>query len=180
MIVLALAGAAFAAPVGCGGSDDPEGTGLPQDTAAELERRLDEIERRYRVAVDDGEPGACDDIENDSIPAVNDLVDGLPQDVDPDIRQAVEESFSRLEDLTRSDCAGVEPTETETQPDPAPVPEETVPETTEETTPEETEEDPKEKKPKKDNGNGGGAVPPGLDPSQPGEGGGAVPGGEDG
>ena len=59
-------------PCGCGGSDEPEGKGLPAATASELERRLDEIERRYREAVDNGNVGACDDIQNDSIPAVND------------------------------------------------------------------------------------------------------------
>jgi hypothetical protein len=178
MIVLALVGAAVAALAGCGGSDEPEGTGLPQDTASELERRLDEIERRYRVATDDGEPGACADIENDSIPAVNELVDGLPQDVDPDIRQAVEESFSRLEELTRADCAEVEPAETE--PETVPAPTETIPETTpEETTTETTpEEAPKEEKPKKDKGGdkGGGAEPTPVDPTAPGQGGGALPG----
>ena len=180
MIVLALAGAAVAIPAGCGGSDDPEGKGLPQDTVAELERRLDEIERRYREAVDNGTVGACDDIENDSIPAVNELVNGLPEDVDADIRQAVEESFSNLEELARSDCSGVQPAETE--PETTPTPTETTPETTpEETTTETTpEEEPKDKKPKNDEGddNGGGSSP--LDPTAPGQGGGAVPEGDEG
>ncbi len=183
MLAIGLAGVAVALPGGCGGSDEPEGKGLPGATASELERRLDEIERRYREAVDNDNVGACDDIQNDSIPAVNQLVSGLPDDVDPDVRQAVEDSFARLEELTRSDCSGVEPAKTETEPDPAPVPEETVPDTTEETTPEEVPEEtkPKEDKGKgKEKGNGGGALPPGLDPSQPGQGGGAVPGSEGG
>ena len=177
MLAIALAGAALALPVGCGGSDEPEGKGLPQATASELERRVDEIERRYRVAVDEGKPGACDDIQNDSIPAVNELVGGLPQDVDPDIRQAVEESFARLEELTRSDCSGVETTETE--PETVPTPTETEPETTpEETTTETTEEKPpKENKPEENDGDGdgGGALPVPDDPTQPGQGGGAMP-----
>lgn len=180
MLAIALAGAAVALPAGCGGSDEPEGKGLPQATASELERRLDEIERRYRAAVDNGNAGACDDIQSDSIPAVNELVDGLPQDVDPDVRQAAEESFTRLEELTRSDCSGLEPTKTE--PETVPTPTETEPETTpEETTPETTpEEAPEEKKPKKEDDTGGGAVPPTGDPTQPGQGGGAVPPSNDG
>jgi len=186
MLAIGLAGVAVALPGGCGGSDEPEGKGLPGATASELERRLDEIERRYREAVDNDNVGACDDIQNDSIPAVNQLVSGLPDDVDPDVRQAVEESFNRLEELTRSECSEVKPTETETEPEPLPTPTETTPETTtEETEPETTpeEEKPEEKQKKKDKedkGNGGGALPPGLDPSQPGQGGGAVPGSEGG
>ena len=181
MFAIGLAGVAVALPAGCGGSDEPEGKGLPSATASELERRLDEIERRYREAADNGNVGACDDIQNDSIPAVNELVGGLPQDVDPDVRQALEDSFGRLEELTRSECSGIEPAETEPEPDPAPVPEETVPEETapEETVPEETEKDEKPKKPKDNNDSGNSEdVPPALDPSQPGQGGGAVPGGD--
>ena len=178
MLAIALAGAAVALPVGCGGSDEPEGKGLPRATASELERRLDEIERRYREALDKGNTGACDDIQNDSIPAVNGLVDGLPQDVDPDVRQAVEESFARLEELTRSDCSGVEQTETETEPETVPTPTETEPETTpEETTTETTEEKPpKENKPEENEG-GGGALPLPDESTQPGQEGGAMPGG---
>ncbi len=175
MLVLALAGAAVAVPVGCGGSDEPEGKGLPAATASELDRRLDEIERRYREAVDNGNVGACDDIQNDSLPAVNDLVDSLPDDVDPDVRQAVEESFNRLEELAQSDCADLQPAETETETET--VPTETEPQTTTEETPTETdpEEAPKEKKPK-EKGDDGGAVPPASDPTDPGESGGALPG----
>ena len=187
LLAIGLAGVAVALPAGCGGSDEPEGKGLPAGTASELERRLDEIERRYRVAVDDGKVGACDDIQNDSIPEVNKLLGGLPDDVDPDVREAVEASFSRLEELTQSECSGIEPVETETEPETLPAPTETTPEettpeeTTPETTPEEEALEEKQKKDKEDKGNGGGAVPPGLDPSQPGQGGGAVPGaGEDG
>jgi len=184
LLAIGLAGVAVALPAGCGGSDEPEGKGLPAGTASELERRLDEIERRYRVAVDDGKVGACDDIQDDSIPEVNKLLGGLPDDVDPDVRQAVEESFSRLEELTQSECSRIEPTETETQPEtlptpPEPTPETTPEETTPETTPEEVPEEEEKKKDKKDKDNGGGAVPPGLDPSRPGQGGGAVPGPEE-
>jgi len=177
MLAIGLAGVAMAFSAGCGGSDEPQGKGLPGATASELERRLDEIERRHREAVDNDNVGACDDIQNDSIPAVNELVGGLPDDVDPDVRQAVEESFGRLEELTRSDCSGVKPAETETEPETLPTPPETTPATTpEETTTETTpEEAPKEKKPKKDEGNDGGGVPTPVDPTQPGQGGGAVP-----
>ena len=119
--------------IGCGSSKQPEGEPLPRQSVAELQKRLDEIERRYRDGIEDGNVGACEDIQTDSIPAVEEIVGGLPAGVDPELRDAVDGSFARLEELTREGCADVEKPEPEPDPEPAPeptVPEPTVPEPT--------------------------------------------------
>ena len=67
---------------GCGGSDEPEGEKLPQASVAELNQRLDEIQRRYDDARENQNPGACEDIQNDSFPEVKSILDALPEDVD--------------------------------------------------------------------------------------------------
>jgi len=169
---LTLAGALALA--GCGSSDDPEGDPLPSASVERLEVRLDEIERRYQEAVDNGNVGACEDIGDDSLPAVQDEIDGLPQSVDPELRAAVERSFDRLAELTEAECADVEPARDpvpEAEPVPVPEPEPDTETQTEETTPEEPtpEELPEEVFPHqekgkaKGKGNGGGAeAPPGL------------------
>ena len=165
---------ALGAGAGCGGSDDPEGEGLPRATVSQLERRLDEVGRRYTTARDRNLPGACDDIEEDSFPAIEELLASLPDDVDPDLREAVDDSFARLRELTSEGCAGVEPEETETEappPDteietipPEPAPPQTTPP---ETTPPETDAAPGGEGEGDGNGNGNGrgngGTPPGLD-----------------
>jgi hypothetical protein len=167
----------------CGSSEEPEGDPLPAGAVAELQKRLGEIERRYQDAVDNGNVGACNDIGSNSLPAVEDVIAGLPQSVDPELRTAVEESFARLGELAEAECADIEPAPKpapepapEPVPAPEPEPEETVPEETvpQETAPEEEidpelEEDsggkpskpPKPEKPPK--GGGGIEVPPGLE-----------------
>jgi hypothetical protein len=132
--VVAVAGAA-AILAGCGGDDEPKGKGIPADAVAALDERLDEIQRRFNDAVDHDNPGACEDIERDSVKNIQATVANLPSDVDPDIRQALEDGIQRLRELAQEGCSGVEPVETET------TPEETV---TEETTPTETETTPTE------------------------------------
>jgi hypothetical protein len=124
---------------GCG-SDD-EGTPIPANIADQLQTRLDEIQRRFEFG-----NGACADIENDSKPAVEELVASVPNDVDADVRQALGESVDRLFELTAEQC---EQQQTETQPAPTPVPEpEPVPtepappETTETEAPPQTETTP--------------------------------------
>ena len=149
---------------GCGSSDEPEGEPLPAETAALIEKRLDEVQRRYDAGTNDGNAGACQDIENDSYRAIDAAVEDLPQDVDPDVREALEASLTRLKELTSDGCADVkeEPVETETQPPPQPV---TPPPVPEQPPPEQTETEPttpEEKPPKddedkdkdKDNGDG--------------------------
>jgi hypothetical protein len=128
---LALAACLLAA--GCG-SDD-EGQGLPPDSVAALDRQLDSIQSRFEVG-----GGACNDITDGSDPnttAVQRTINGLPGDVDQDVRDALEDGFARLFQLVQEQCeqpqTQTEP-ETVTEPPPA-QPTETEPETETETTP---------------------------------------------
>jgi hypothetical protein len=127
-----LALAACLVAVGCG-SDD-EGAPIPADIADQLQTRLDEVQRRF-----DFGGGACADIQDDSLPAVEDMLASLPDNVDPDVREALTDGFDRLFVLTDEQCE--EPDQTETaEPEPEPVPPETTetappPETTETTPP---------------------------------------------
>lgn len=177
LAALAACAALFLA-AGCGSSDDkPEGEPIPADIAAVIQKRLDEVQRRYDDGVDNDNAGACKDIENDSYRAIDAAVDGLPKDVDPDVREALEVSLARLKELTGGGCADVkeEPVETQTQPPepvtPPPVPEEPPPEQTE-TQPTTPEEKPKDEK--NGNGNGNGGTQPGGT-GDPGVGGGGQP-----
>ncbi len=121
---------------GCG-SDEPEGAKLPADAVEALDSRLDEILRRFEEGTQNANVGACNQIQTDSFDVVARTINGLPQDVDEDIRNALTESFRTLQTLTRDGCADAEnqQTETETTPEPETTPEETA---TEETTPEPT------------------------------------------
>lgn len=189
-----LAACACLAAAGCGApEEEPEGAPLPAKAAGELQRRLDEVERRYRDGIDNSNVGACADIEDDSFGGaggIEDILAGLPDDVDRELRTAVEDSFENLRNLTAQDCAGVEPqpeTDTEPEPEPVPepvepvpeepVPEETVPEDTApeelppETVPQPTPQSPELKGPR--------FAPPGRGDTPPGQGGGAVPPGKE-
>jgi hypothetical protein len=133
---LALAACLVAA--GCG-SDD-EGAGIPPDSASQLERQLDSIQNRFDVG-----GGACTDITEGDDPnttAVQQTIDGLPGDVDQDIRDALGDGFARLFQLVQEQCEEPEQTETAV-PEPAPVPTEptetTPPPEPTETTPPPTE-----------------------------------------
>jgi cell division septation protein DedD len=154
--LLALAAAAALAATGCGSSaEEPakRGKGLPQSSVDALDRRLDEVQRRYDDGVDNGNVGACEDIEGDSFQGdggIDEIVSGLPQDVDPELRTALERSIERVRELT-GDCAeqaAANPPQPVPEPEPVPVepvPEETVPE---ETTPEKTKPEKTTPKPK--------------------------------
>jgi hypothetical protein len=139
IFLLALLGAAFAI-AGCGG--DEEGEPIPAQTAQALQAELDGVQAR----IDNGSAGACNDIlEGDRGPnleRVQQLIDGLPDDVDPDVRSALEDSFDRLWELVQQDCddkAQEEESQRQEEPEPEPEPEptptetETVPETPTET-----------------------------------------------
>lgn len=174
LIAALAAGALLVA--GCG-SDKPKGKSLPQATATELVRRLDEIQRRYRTATVEGKIGACNDIQRDSFLAIGQLIASLPKDVDADLRSAVDDSFQRLRELTQQGCADVQtPTNTETNTTPETVTEQqTV--TNEQTAPEPTDTQPppttpKQPKQPKDNGKGNGN---GNGGTKPGQGAGGVP-----
>jgi hypothetical protein len=132
---LALAACLLAA--GCGSDDG--GQGIPPDSAAALDRQLDSIQSRFEVG-----GGACNDITDGSDPnttAVEQTINGLPGDVDQDVRDALADGFARLFQLVQEQCEQPQ-TQTETQPDtetptePAAPP----PETTETTPPPETTE----------------------------------------
>jgi hypothetical protein len=137
---LALAACLLAA--GCG-SDD-EGAGIPQDSAAALERQLDSIQDRFEF------PGgaACADITDGDDPntaAVQRTLDGLPNDVDQDVRDALVQGFDRLFQLVQEQCEEPQTdTETETTPPPEPVPTDTTDTTETEPPPTETEPPPTE------------------------------------
>jgi hypothetical protein len=135
-----LALAASLAIAGCG--SDEEGDPIPQGVAGAIESQLDAIQSR----VDAGSPGACEDIEGDddsgTFAEIERQIEALPDGVDQDVADALQESVDRLKDLVREECAAIAE-ETETTPEQTEtvtVPEETVPEETvpEETVPEET------------------------------------------
>jgi hypothetical protein len=156
---------------GCG-SDDEQGSPIPATAAAELEKRLDSVQGRF----DFGGP-ACADIAKDQ-PLAGQTIAELPEDVDPDVRQALQEGFDRLFALTDEQCDETkgQETETETEAEPDPVPEtETEPETDTETIPTETiptetvptlpeeppiEPVPPEDEPSDEDGGNGGAIVP--------------------
>ena len=141
--LLALLGAGLAI-AGCGG--DEEGEPIPAQTAQALQAELDGVQAR----IDNGSAGACKDIlEGDRGPnleRVQQLLDSLPDDVDPEVRSALEDSFDRLWELVQQDCddkAQEEKSERQEEPEPEPEPEpaptETEPEPEPEPTPTETE-----------------------------------------
>jgi hypothetical protein len=161
-LLIALVAATAA---GCG-SDDEKGSPLPEQAVVDLESRLDEVERRMTAG-----GGACADITNDSAPAVDGIIQSLPSDVDPDIRQALEDGFSRLFTLTAEQCDETKGQQTEPEPAPQPepdtntetetIPTETIPTETTPTIPEQPIEPlPPEENPSGD-GDNGGAVSPG-------------------
>jgi hypothetical protein len=163
--------AACVAAAGCG-SDDEGGKQIPADTAAALEAQLDKVQDR----LNNGTEGACKDIleappeRGPNREAVQELIDGLPNDVDPDVREATQESFDNLWSLVESKCEDLkpdEPVQTETTEPETTTTETTTTETTE-TAPPETDTEPTtpEEQP--------------LPPEGDGENGGAIPGDENG
>jgi hypothetical protein len=122
---------------GCG--SDEEGAGIPRSSAASLDRQLDSIQNRF-----DFGGAACTDITDGNDPnttAVQNVIDRLPANVDADVRDALEQGFSRLFELVDEQCKKPQTqTETETVTEPAAPPPETEtvttpPETTETTPP---------------------------------------------
>jgi hypothetical protein len=158
---------------GCGGDD--EGAPIPADTAAALQGELDNVQAR----LDNGSAGACRDIlEGEREPnddRVNELIASLPDDVDADVRSALEDSFNQLWELVQQDCDDKAQQEEESTPEPEQTPTEPLPEDTTPTTPEETTPTTpgEETIPPEGDGDNGGVVPP-VDGN--GDGGGAGPG----
>ena len=152
---------------GCG-SDDEEGEPIPAGQAQALLDQLELVEDRSDRGICGGANTQVDELEA--------KVEALPEDVDADVRSALEEGLDHLRDLVNDECdenreePETDTTETEpeeTQPETEPEetePEEAEPEETqpEETTPEETTplpEPPPEETPLP--GEGGGVTPPG-------------------
>jgi hypothetical protein len=152
-LLAALLGAA-----GCGSSgNDSKGAKLPASAVAELNQRLNEIQRRYQDARQNDNAGACKDIQDDSFSAISKTIDNLPEDVDGQLRDAVTQSFANLQQLTQDGCQNVQAkTTTETTPTET-TPTQTVPPQTTptETTPTETTPTQTTTTPKQTNGNGG-------------------------
>jgi hypothetical protein len=165
-IALVLSLCACLAAAGCG-SDDEGGKQIPAATAAALEQQLDGVQAR----LDNGSPGACTDIlegtRGPNRAAAQQLIDGLPNDVDPDVREALQESFDNLWSLVESKCEDLQADEpaqttpTDTQTDTTPTETETQPT---ETTPPPTETEPttpdEQPLPPDGDGDNGGAIPP--------------------
>ena len=142
----------------CGGED--KGQGIPQGTASELLSELSAVEKR----LDQGSVGACEDVIDESAPAIQKKLDSLPENTDAELRTALEESFTNLRTLTEQTCDErrqeaedkKKTTETETTPPPT-TPTETAPPPptpTETTPPTTTETKPKPEPKPKNNGNG--------------------------
>ena len=160
--LVALLGAASLA-AGCGSDEEKPEPSIPAASAQELERYLDEVQRRFDSGTDENNPGACEDIEEQSFPEIQRIVEGLPSDVDSEVRSTLEDGLARLRELTQEGCAGVEPTDTETTEETTPRETVTTPPETE-TTPPETETTPPETTPQQptapeqDPGSGGGGT----------------------
>ena len=167
-VLLALAAGLVA---GCGA--DEEGKELPRQTASQLLGQLQSIEDRFEF------PGgqACADItggDDPNVPQVENLIASLPDDVDPDLRDAVEQSFARLFELVDQEC-GDEPPETDTETDTTetettPTETETTPTETEPTETIPTETLPTETVPTEELPPGQGGEPPGQGGENPGQG----------
>lgn len=174
LVVLLALGAVLA---GCGG--DQEGKPLPTATATALNSQLDNIQDR----LNNGTAGACRDIiegpRDPNLGQVRELLGSMPDDVDPDVRSALEDSFNRLWELVGNECDAraaeeerarqerrqqeeeQQPEETDTSTETTPTettPTETEPTDTTPTTPTSPEEVPL---PNDGDGNSGGAVPGG-------------------
>jgi hypothetical protein len=170
LIVLLATGLA----TGCGGDEEPQGAPIPQQAANDIESRLAEVERRMEAG-----GGACADIQNDTKPAVDQIVASLPSDVDADVRGALQDSVDRLFDLSEQECDEQKGQDTETQEEPPPPPETETEEVPTEPVPTQTEEEPttEEELPPDELPPGqDGELPPGQGGESPGQGngGGAV------
>jgi hypothetical protein len=164
--------------MGCGSDEEDEGKPIPRAAATELSQRLDEVQRRFNAATEEGKVGACRDIEDDSYPAIDRMVADLPDDVDRDVREALEASLGRLRELTQDGCSEAEEAAPEPETTPEPVAPEPPPVTQEAPPPRtETEEEPEQTTPEapEDDAepNGDGRGPGGTGP--PGQGGGGTP-----
>lgn len=162
---------ALAAAVASCGKESPKGKPIPRAQAAELEKQLASIQRRYEFG-----DGACSDIANDNEPAVARRLDGLPRSVDAGVRKALRQSFDHLFQLAASQCdtrkgqdtapTDTAPTPTETTP-PHPTHTQTTPtETAPPNTQSQPQTQPQQNRPPR-RPNGGQGAPPGQNGGAP-------------
>jgi hypothetical protein len=135
---LGIAVLAAMAVAGCG---DEEGNQIPSDQSRALREALGDVKGALR------EPD-CNALRDTLVPAVETQVQNLPDDIDEDVRQTLQNAIEELRSLVADECA--EATEPEPTPETTPAPAPTEPETTPApppTTPEEPEEEEEEEPP---------------------------------
>jgi hypothetical protein len=179
-----LALAAFVGFAGCGGDD--EGAPIPSATATALNTELDRVQAR----IDQGSAGACRDVlegpRGPNKARAQQLIDSMPDDVDSDVRSALQDSFDNLWDLVQQECDDRQAKEDEAkqqqqqEQEQQEQPETTETETEQQTTPtttEPTDTTPTDEAPLPNDGDGdsGGGVP-GNNGNGLGSGGGVSPG----
>jgi hypothetical protein len=159
-LLLALAACLVA---GCGADSEPKPS-IPAVSANALLTQLGSVEDRFNFG-----DGACNDIPENQR-NVNDQIAALPSSVDPDVRNALQDSFDHLFDLTSEQCDKTKGQETDTNTETTDTTETTTETTTTETTPTETtptdttptDTQPTDTGPPESPGSGGGAQGPGL------------------
>jgi hypothetical protein len=93
--------------VGCG-ADEETKPSIPPTSANALLTQLGSVEDRFNFG-----DGACNDIPENQR-TVNDQIAALPSSVDPDVRNALQDSFDHLFDLTSEQCDKTKGQETDT------------------------------------------------------------------
>ncbi len=106
-LVAAVAVTGVGMIAGCG---EDEGDPIPARSARTIVERLNEVERR----IDAG--NACNDIREDSLPALEREVRRLPKRVDEEVRTTLDDGLGRLAELVEAEC--VEPPESDPEPEP--------------------------------------------------------------
>lgn len=165
---LALVAAVGVAASGCGG-DEEQAPLLNQGRADTLLGILDDAERQF-------EDGECEELEGETLPTLEEEVASVSNEVDENLRTALEQESQELQQLANR-CRPEEDITTAPPPEEtvAPPPTETVAPTTTETVPPPTTEEETEPPPDEgengegengENGNGGGpgsgeVTPPG-------------------
>jgi hypothetical protein len=97
LLAAAFVAAIAAIATGCG---DKEGAQIPRNDARQIVSRLQEADRRLSQ-----EPPVCGDLSQDTIPALEQQVASLPDDVDKDIRSTLDDGIAHLRDLIETECA---------------------------------------------------------------------------
>jgi hypothetical protein len=113
--------------VGCG-ADEETKPSIPATSANALLTQLGSVEDRFNFG-----DGACNDIPENQR-TVNDQIAALPSSVDPEVRNALQDSFDHLFDLTDSQCDEQKGQETDTETTPTETTETTTTTTTTDST----------------------------------------------